>query len=156
MGLAPQGGSHERGKSYGHQETLSQAESGRELWNLRGECDGGRGLRRQNGENSLQKLLPNSTSQLRSSSHASARNRGWGQGAKAQAQVSDPRKRIGVGFHEDTLRGLLRHSGQSPEKILGILEQQEVVVSGTLNTTLIDSFGGCQIWQNHSECHLWN
>ena len=77
------------------------------------------------------------------------------QGAKAQAQVSDLRERIKVGFHDDTLRGLLRHSWQSPEKILGILEQQ-VVVSGTRNTTLIDSFGICQIWQNQSECHLWN
>ena len=62
---------------------------------------------RDKTENSLQKLLPNSTSQPRSSSHASAHSRGWEKGAKAQTRVSDPREGIRVGFHEDTLRGPL-------------------------------------------------
>ena len=62
-------------------------------------------------ENSQQRFLSNSTSQPRSNLHTSANSRGWGQGAGAQAWVSDPREMTRVGSHEDTLRGLLQQSG---------------------------------------------
>ena len=47
-------------------------------------------------------------------------------------QASDLREQSGVGCREDTLKGLLQHSGGSPEKRLNVPEWQEVIVAGTL------------------------
>lgn len=83
------------------------------------------GLRRQSRENSTQKSLLNSTSQPRSNLHTSANSRGWGQGAGAQAWVSDPREKTRVGSHEgysERATSTLDQTRLRSEKRLGVPE----------------------------------
>lgn len=79
-------------------------------------------LRKQNGENSALRLLPSSTSQLRSGLQGlAAERKGWV--LRLRLQGSDPRERTRVGCCEDLLKGLVQHSWGSPGESPGLPER---------------------------------
>lgn len=104
-----------------------------ELWKFRLECSGVRGgsegkLERIHHRNHCWIAHFLTEKQFTGYCHSS----GWGQGAEAQVLVLDARERLEDACYLNTLKRLLWHSEESPEKRLGVTKWQKVFVHGTL------------------------